>query len=93
MVDKQMVDKQMEVAKIGRAIRKMHGVQRVCNNSYKSGTRTGKCYCNRRGELPVGRLAAISHGLSWDYFKTSYTVNFTKGTMFGAPGFIVKIYR
>ena len=43
----------MEVAKIVRAIMKMHGVQRVFNNIYESGTRTVKCYRNQRGELLV----------------------------------------
>ena len=86
-----MVDKQMEVAKIVRAIMKMHGNQRVFNNIYESGTRTVKCYRNQRGELPVGMLSVIEGVLQ--QITTRYTVKYTKGSKYGAPGFIVKLYR
>lgn len=86
-----MVDKQMEVAKIVRAIMKMHGKQRVFNNIYESGTRTVKCYRGQYGGLPLGMRETIENVLQ--QITTRYTVKYTKGSKYGGPGFIVKIYR
>lgn len=81
-------DQKLTVGKALRSLMVSKGRSRVFQNIYETGTRSVKCYRpNAEAEFDLRMSVAKLMGA---FGVKEYQVVFTKGTRWGAPGFIVK---
>lgn len=85
-------DQKLFVGKAVKALMQSYGRKEVFQNSYKTGTRTVKCYSSHMDANTILNLRDSVHRLmsAFGIEIDQYTLKLSDGTRYGGPGIIVK---